>query len=149
MKIKQFEDKNLAQYSYAILNDDKKQIALIDPARNPDPYYNFAKENGAEIVAVIETHPHADFVSSHLEIHNSRGAKIYASKLMKATFPFEEFDEGNILEIGEIKLKALNTPGHSPDSICILLEHEGKNKALFSGDTLFIGDCGCFNVVRF
>ncbi len=142
MKIKQFEDKNLAQYSYAILSDGKKQIALIDPARNPDPYYNFAKENGAEIIAVIETHPHADFVSSHLEIHNSRGAIIYASKLMKATFPFEEFDEGNILEIGEIKLKALNTPGHSPDSICILLEHEGKDKALFSGDTLFIGDCG-------
>jgi len=142
MKIKQFEDKNLSQYSYAILCDDTKQIALIDPSRNPDPYYNFAKENGAEIIAVIETHPHADFVSSHLEIHNSRGAIIYASKLMKATFPFEEFDEGNILEIGEIKLKALNTPGHSPDSICILLEHEGKDKALFSGDTLFIGDCG-------
>jgi len=142
MKTKQFEDKNLAQYSYAILSEDTKQIALIDPARNPTAYYNFAKENEAEIIAVIETHPHADFVSSHLEIHNTTGAKIYGSKLMKAAYPIEEFDEGDIFDFGEIKLKAINTPGHSPDSICILLEHEGKNKAVFSGDTLFIGDCG-------
>lgn len=142
MKIKQFEDKNLSHYSYAILSECERKVVLIDPARNPEPYYDFAKQNEAEIIAVIETHPHADFVSSHLEIHRKTGAKIYASKIMKAGFPVMEFDEGSVLEFGKIKLKSLNTPGHSPDSISIVLEHKGKNKAVFTGDTLFIGDCG-------
>src|SRR5436190_24306291 len=67
--IHQFEDKGLAHYSYAILSEG--EIALIDPARDPQPYYDFAEQNDARIVAVIETHPHADFVSSHLEIASS------------------------------------------------------------------------------
>lgn len=142
MKIKQFEDKYLAQYSYAVLSECEKKVVLIDPARNPEPYFRFAEENDAEIIGVIETHPHADFVSSHLEIHRTTGAKIYGSKLIKAYYPVTEFDEGDTIEFGKIKLKALNTPGHSPDSISIVLEHEGKDKAVFTGDTLFIGDCG-------
>lgn len=142
MKIQQFEDSNLAQYSYAVLSECAKQVILIDPSRNPKQYYRFAAEHGAEIIGVIETHPHADFVSSHLEVHEHTGAKIYASKRIRATFPVTEFDEGQVLEFGKIKLKALNTPGHSPDSISIVLEHEGKDKAVFTGDTLFIGDCG-------
>ena len=142
MKIKQFEDKHLAQYGYAILSECEKQIVLIDPARNPAEYYQYAEENDARIIGVILTHPHADFVSSHLEVHEHSGAKIYASKRIQATFPVTEFDEGQVLEFGKIKLKALNTPGHSPDSISIVLEHEGKDKAVFTGDTLFIGDCG-------
>ncbi len=68
MQIKQFEDKNLAHYSYALLSDCEKKIVLIDPARNPQPYLDFAKENHAVITGIIETHPHADFVSSHLEL---------------------------------------------------------------------------------
>jgi len=142
MKIEQFEDKNLAHYSYAILSECALEIVLIDPARNPKPYYDFAQENGAKIIAVIETHPHADFVSSHLQIQQETGAKIYASKLMNPGYAFEAFDEGGVLEMGKVKLKALNTPGHSPDSISIVLEHEGADKAVFTGDTLFIGDCG-------
>ena len=142
MKIEQFEDKNLAHYSYAILSECALEIVLIDPARNPKPYYDFAQENGAKIIAVIETHSHADFVSSHLQIQQETGAKIYASKLMNPHYAFEAFDEGGVLEMGKVKLKALNTPGHSPDSISIVLEHEGADKAVFTGDTLFIGDCG-------
>lgn len=142
MHIKQFEDKNLAHYSYAIMSDCEKKIILIDPARNPQQYIDFANENKAEIIAVIETHPHADFVSSHLELHETLGANIYVSKLAGALYPHQTFDEGQTLQIGKIKLSALNTPGHSPDSISILLEHNGKQKAVFTGDTLFIGDCG-------
>ncbi len=142
MQIKQFEDKNLSHYSYAIVSDCEKKIILIDPARDPKPYYDFAREQGAWITGVIETHPHADFVSSHLEIHNTKGATIYASKLVNASYPHQSFDEGNVIEFGKIKLTVLNTPGHSPDSICIVLEHDGKQKAVFTGDTLFIGDCG-------
>ena len=142
MQIKQFEDKNLSHYSYAILSDCEKKIILIDPARNTQQYFDYAKENDAQITGVIETHPHADFVSSHLELHEVTGAIIYTSKLVDALYPHQSFDEGQSFQLGKIKLSALNTPGHSPDSISIVLEHDGKQKAVFTGDTLFIGDCG-------
>ncbi|WP_299762675.1 rhodanese-like domain-containing protein [uncultured Pontibacter sp.] len=142
MKIKQFEDKGLAHYAYAILSESAKEVILIDPARDPQPYYSYAKEHNAKIVGVIETHPHADFVSSHMEIHQKTGATIYTHSMVGADYPHKAFDEGAELQLGEVKLKSLHTPGHSPDSISIVLEHEGKDKAVFTGDTLFIGDVG-------
>lgn len=142
MKIEQFEDKNLSHYSYAILSECNREVVLIDPARDPQPYYDFAHAHEAKIIGVIETHPHADFVSSHLQINQQTGAKIFASKLMNPDFSFIAFDEGAAVEFGKVKLKAMNTPGHSPDSISVVLEHNGKDKAVFTGDTLFIGDCG-------
>lgn len=140
MKIEQFEDKNLSHYSYAILSEG--EMVLIDPARDPEPYYEFARGNRAKIIAVIETHPHADFVSGHLQIHQETGAKIYVSKIMDPSFSYESFDEGEVLQFGEVKLKSVNTPGHSPDSVSVILEYEQQDKAVFTGDTLFIGDCG-------
>ena len=142
MQIKQFEDKNLSHYSYAVLSECEKKIILIDPARNTKQYFDYAKENDAQITGIIETHPHADFVSSHLEFHQTTGATIYTSKDVHALYPHQAFDEGQNIQLGKIKLTALNTPGHSPDSISILLEYEEKQKAVFTGDTLFIGDCG-------
>jgi hydroxyacylglutathione hydrolase len=142
MKVKQFEDKNLSHYSYAILSECNHEIVLIDPARDPQPYYDFAHEHGAKIIAVIETHPHADFVSSHLQIHQQTGAKIFASKLISPEYSYISFDDGDVVEFGKVKLRAMNTPGHSPDSISVVLKHDGKDKAVFTGDTLFIGDCG-------
>lgn len=142
MKIEQFYDKNLSHYSYAILSECKLEMVLIDPARDPQPYYDFAQAHQAKIIGVIETHPHADFVSSHLQIHQQRGAKIFVSEKMSPDFSFVAFDEGAVIEFGKIKLKAINTPGHSPDSISVVLEHNGIDKAVFTGDTLFIGDCG-------
>lgn len=140
--IQQFEDKYLAHYSYAILDEVVKQIVLIDPARNPKQYIEFAKQHEAKIIGVIETHPHADFISSHLEIHKEIGATIYNHSLTGVSYPFTPFDDGAHLSFGALKLKSLHTPGHSPDSISIVLEHKGKNIAVFTGDTLFIGDCG-------
>lgn len=142
MQIRQFEDTNLSHYSYAILSEHEKKIILIDPARNTRPYVDYAKENDAKIIGVIETHPHADFISSHQEFHQLTGSTIYTSKLVNAFYPHQTFDEGQSIQLGNIKLSAINTPGHSPDSISILLEYEGKQKAVFTGDTLFIGDCG-------
>ncbi len=142
MKIKQFEDKGLVHYSYAILSECANEIVLVDPARDPQPYYDFAEANNAKIIGVIETHPHADFVSSHLEIAQKTGATIYTHSLVGADYPHQAFDEGAELQFGKIKLKSLHTPGHSPDGISIVLEHEGKDKAVFTGDTLFIGDVG-------
>ncbi len=117
-------------------------MVLVDPGRDPQPYYTYAEENNAKIVGVIETHPHADFVSSHLEISQKTGATIYTHSMVGADYPHQAFDEGAELQIGKIKLRSLHTPGHSPDSISIVLEHDGKDKAVFTGDTLFIGDVG-------
>jgi hydroxyacylglutathione hydrolase len=141
MLINQFYDKGLAHASYAIIHDGK--MIVIDPARDPKPYYEFARLHEADIVGVIETHPHADFVSSHLEIHQATGATIYVSKLTGAEYPHQTFDDGDVIQLDDIKLKAINTPGHSPDSICILLQDEdGNDQAIFTGDTLFVGDVG-------
>ena len=140
MVIKQFEDKPLAHYSYAILSDG--QVALVDPSRDPRPYYRFAEENNAKITTVFETHPHADFVSGHLQIHQETGATIYASKLVGASYPHQTFDEGDRLDLGDTEIWALNTPGHSPDSISIIAKDAEGTHAMFSGDTLFIGDVG-------
>jgi hydroxyacylglutathione hydrolase len=141
MIIHQFYDKGLAHASYAIVRLGK--MVVIDPARDPQPYYEFADFHDAEIIGIIETHPHADFVSSHLEIHQKTGATIYVSKLLGAEYPHETFDDGDIIYLADIKLKALNTPGHSPDSICVLvIDEDGKEQAIFTGDTLFVGDVG-------
>lgn len=142
MKIQQWEDKGLAQFSYAVLSECEKQIVLIDPARNPQPYLDYAEQQGARIIGIIETHPHADFVSSHLELHQRTDATIYVSAKVGADYPHQAFDEGASIGLGKIRFYPLNTPGHSPDSISIVLEHEGAPKAVFTGDTLFIGDCG-------
>jgi hydroxyacylglutathione hydrolase len=142
MDIQQWEDKNLAQFSYAILSDCEKKLVLIDPSRNPEQYLEYAKKNEAEIIGIIETHPHADFVSSHLELSQLTGAPVYVSKLVNVSYPHKTFDEGDAIAFGKIRLTPLNTPGHSPDSISIVVEHDGKQKAVFTGDTLFIGDCG-------
>ncbi len=115
---------------------------LIDPARNPQPYYDYARAHDARIVAVIETHPHADFVSSHLEIAQTTGAVIRVSKLLGADYAHEGFDEGDAFSVGQLTFRALNTPGHSPDSISIVLSRAGQDVAVFTGDTLFIGDVG-------
>lgn len=139
MTIKQFEYKPLSHYSYAIVSDGK--MAVIDPERDASGYYAFAKANNATIIAVIETHPHADFVSSHLEIHKETGATIYNSAKLGADYDHKGFDDGDTITIGTVRLQARNTPGHSADSITVVATH-GDKTVLFTGDTLFIGDVG-------
>lgn len=116
-------------------------MALVDPERDPIQYYKFAEDNNAQIVAVFETHPHADFVSSHLQIHKETGATIYCSKKTGADYPHKSFDDGGSVLIGKVNFSARNTPGHSPDSITIIAT-DNKKTALFTGDFLFVGDIG-------
>ena len=142
MKIEQFEDPGLAHFSYAILSECARAIVLVDPARDPQPYYDFAAAHDAKIVAVLETHPHADFVSSHLEIAQHTGAVIRVSKLLGAEYAHEAFDEGDAFTVGKLTFRALNTPGHSPDSVSTVLSRAGRDVAVFTGDTLLIGDVG-------
>jgi glyoxylase-like metal-dependent hydrolase (beta-lactamase superfamily II)/rhodanese-related sulfurtransferase len=139
MNVIQFEDKPLAHYSYAIIS--KGKMALVDPSRNPKPYYKLAEKHNAKIVAVFETHPHADFVSCHLQIHKETEATIYVSKLVGANYPHKTFDDGDKFNLGDVTFSAINTPGHSPDSITIIAKDK-EDYAMFSGDTLFIGDVG-------
>lgn len=140
MNIIQFQDKPLAHYSYAIISNN--EMAIVDPARDPKPYYKLAEKHEARIIAIFETHPHADFVSSHLQLHKETGATIYVSKLVGANYPHQTFDDGDSIALGNITFKAINTPGHSPDSITIIAEDDKNNHAMFTGDTLFIGDVG-------
>ena len=107
MQIKQWEDKNLAQFSYGILSDREKKVTLIDPSRNPQLYLDYAKEHDAEIIGIFETHPHADFISSHLEFHQTTGATIYASSMVDAGYPHKAFRRRQF--IGVWKNKAIST----------------------------------------
>ncbi len=142
MLIHQFEDRFLSHFSYAIVHGN--EMVLIDPSRNPQPYYDFATRQSAKIIAVIETHLHADFVSSHVEIANTTGASIFMHPSAQPEFPFHPFDDDtDEIALGNYLLKAIHTPGHSPDSICILLKDErGNPTTVFTGDTLFVGDVG-------
>lgn len=141
MKILQFKNDGLAHFSYAIISDN--EIALVDPSRNPKQYLDLIPTHEAKITAVIETHPHADFVSCHAEIAKATNAKIYTSKLSNPSYTYTGFDDGDTIKLGSSTLVAMNTPGHSPDSISILAKDENKKPiAVFSGDTLFIGNCG-------
>ncbi len=141
MEIIQFYDEALSHASYGIVSGN--EMAVIDPERNPSKYLEASGKHNANIVAIIETHPHADFVSSHLELSDKTGAKIYVSSIYQPHFKHETFDEGDELKIGSILLKAVNTPGHSPDSISVIITDEfKKDHAIASGDTVFVGDVG-------
>ncbi len=118
-------------------------MVVVDPSRNPMPYYIFAEQNNAEIVGVIETHPHADFISSHCQISQETGATIYVSRLLGAEYPHKSFDDGDTFVVNGVVFSAINTPGHSPDSICIHVDDKhSDDEALFTGDTLFVGNVG-------
>src|SRR6056297_3919178 len=105
MDIQQFYDEGLAHASYAIHSNGK--VALVDPGRDPKQYEDYAKSKNAEITAVFETHPHADFVSSHLEMHEQHGAIIYVSKMVGDEYPHKAFDEGDVVEHGDVSFHAL------------------------------------------
>ncbi|MEQ8707334.1 MAG: MBL fold metallo-hydrolase [Phaeodactylibacter sp.] len=141
MHIHQFYDEGLAHASYAIIDNGK--MALVDPARDPQPYISYAKKHAADIVAVFETHPHADFASSHLEFHQTFGTIVYVHPDMGVTYPHQALSDQETVELGNLKIQALDTPGHSPDHNSYLLyDMNGKPHAIFTGDSLFIGDVG-------
>ena len=141
MKIEQIYTGCLAQGAYYIESDG--EAAVIDPLREVDPYIEKAKRNNAKIKFVFETHFHADFVSGHLDLSKKTGAKIIFGPTAKPGFEAIIADDGDLFKIGKITIEVLHTPGHTMESSCFLLRNEGgKTVALFSGDTLFIGDVG-------
>lgn len=115
--------------------------AVVDPKRDVDDYLAAAARRGVAIRAIFETHPHADFVSGHVELSERSGAPIYVSKRAPVSYTRTPLHDRQSVEIGPLQVTALETPGHSPDSLSLLVEGEGR-RSLFSGDTLFVGDVG-------
>lgn len=141
MIIEQIYTGCLAQGAYYI--ESNGEAAIIDPLREVRPYIQRAEKSGAKIKYVLETHFHADFVSGHLDLARESGAKIVYGSNAKPDFDFYAAKDGEILQLGGAKIKVLHTPGHTMESTCFLVSDEqGKETALFSGDTLFIGDVG-------
>ncbi|MGB3778042.1 MAG: MBL fold metallo-hydrolase [Tunicatimonas sp.] len=141
MEVKQFYDQALAHGSYAIVSDGK--VALVDPGRDPQPYLDFAQEHDGKIVAVFETHPHADFTSSHREFYEKYKATIYINSRVGVSYPHQIMDDGDEVRIGQVTLRALFTPGHSPDhNTYLLLDEAGHPHSVYTGDSLFVGDVG-------
>jgi glyoxylase-like metal-dependent hydrolase (beta-lactamase superfamily II)/rhodanese-related sulfurtransferase len=141
MKIEQIYTGCLAQGAYYI--ESEGQVAIIDPLRETDPYIEMAKKNGAEIKYIFETHFHADFVSGHVDLANKTGATIVFGPNAVTEYDIHSAVDGEVLKLGKLTLKVLHTPGHTLESTCYLLSDEnGKDIAIFTGDTLFIGDVG-------
>ena len=142
MKVEQIYTGCLAQGAYYI--ESNGEAAIIDPLREVQPYLNMAEKRGAKIKYIFETHFHADFVSGHVDLAKKTGAPIvYGPTTMKTGFDALIGKDGQVFEIGKAKIKLIHTPGHTMESSCyLLIDEEGKEKAIFTGDTLFIGDVG-------
>ena len=141
MKIEQIYTGCLAQGAYYIMSEG--EVAIIDPLREVDPYIQKANLDKAKIKYVLETHFHADFVSGHLDLAKKTGAKIVYGPTAAPAFDFYSAKDNEEILLGKVKIKVLHTPGHTMESTSyLLIDEKGKEVALFSGDTLFIGDVG-------
>lgn len=141
MTIEQIYTGCLAQGAYYI--ESKGEVAIIDPLREVQPYIDKANAQNAKIKYIFETHFHADFVSGHVTLAQKTGAVIVFGPNANPTYDAHVAQDGEVFRLGDITITALHTPGHTMESTCYLLKDEnGKDHALFSGDTLFLGDVG-------
>src|ERR1700680_2903250 len=146
MIFKQFYLSCLAHASYLIGDEATSTAAVVDPQRDTDQYIAFAAEHALQIKHVFLTHLHADFVAGHLELRDRVGANIYLGAAAKATYAFTPLRDGDMLELGRVRFKVLETPGHTPESISIVVydlnASDTQPHGVLTGDTLFIGDVG-------
>ena len=146
MILKQFYLPCLAHASYVIGDEATGTAAVVDPQRDTDQYLAFAAEHGLAIKHVFLTHLHADFIAGHLELRDRAGAAICLGAAARAQYPFTPFHDGDILEFGRVRMKVLETPGHTPESISIVIYDLNTSAtqphAVLTGDTMFIGDVG-------
>jgi len=146
MILKQYYLGCLAHASYLIADEQAGEAAVIDPQRDVDQYVADARELGCAIGHVFLTHFHADFLAGHLELRDRESATIHLGARASAEYAFESVGDGTTVKVGAVRLVGLETPGHSPESISILVfdpEHgEDVPNAVLTGDNLFIGDVG-------
>ncbi|KGN97249.1 beta-lactamase [Porphyromonas gingivicanis] len=141
MKIEQIYTGCLAQGAYYIVS--KGEAAIIDPLREIGPYVERLQRDGVQLKYILETHFHADFVSGHLDLSRATGAQIIYGPTAQPQFDAIVAEDNQTFPLGAVQIKVLHTPGHTLESSCFLLiDEEGKETALFSGDTLFLGDVG-------
>jgi glyoxylase-like metal-dependent hydrolase (beta-lactamase superfamily II) len=141
MFIKQLYTGCISEAAYYI--ESEGEVAIIDPLRDIDEYVALAKERNAGIKYIFETHFHADFVSGHLDLSKQTGAPIIYGPGAKTNFTIHSSKDGEIFKLGKLSIEVLHTPGHTIESSCFLLRDENdKPHAIFTGDTLFVGDVG-------
>lgn len=141
MYIEQLYTNCLAEAAYYI--ESEGEVAIIDPIRETEPYTELAKKRNATIKYIFETHFHADFVSGHIDLANKVGAPIIYGPKAKTNYKTYTAADGEEFKLGKLTLKVLHTPGHTPESSCfLLLDENEKEHAVFTGDTLFVGDVG-------
>ena len=141
MFIKQFYTNCLSEAAYYI--ESEGEVAIIDPLRDIDAYLELAAERNAKIKYIFETHFHADFVSGHLDLSKQTGAPIIYGPNAKTQYQIHSAKDGEILPLGKLSIEVIHTPGHTLESSCYLLKDENnKPHAIFTGDTLFVGDVG-------
>lgn len=145
MILKQFYLNCLAHASYLIGDEASGTACVVDPQRDIDQYLTFAHGHGLTIKHVILTHFHADFIAGHLELRDSTGARIYLGRVAQAEYAFTPLGDGDRIGMGQVSLEALETPGHTAESISILVFDAAGGAApaaVLTGDTLFVGDVG-------
>src|SRR3979411_482776 len=146
MILQQFYLNCLAHASYLIGDERTHTAAVVDPQRDIEQYLAFADAHGLRIAHVFLTHLHADFVAGHLELRDRMGATIYLGAAAKAKYAFTALRDNDVVEFGRVRLEVRETPGHTPESISILVydlrASETRAYAVLTGDTLFIGDVG-------
>ena len=141
MKIEQIYTQCLAEAAYYI--ESNGEVAIVDPLREVQPYIDLAEKNGAKIKYVLETHFHADFVSGHLDLARKTGATIVFGPTATPNFEAHVASDGELLQLGNIQIKVLHTPGHTMESSTFLvIDENGKDHSIYTGDTLFLGDVG-------
>jgi glyoxylase-like metal-dependent hydrolase (beta-lactamase superfamily II)/rhodanese-related sulfurtransferase len=146
MILKHFYLNCLAHGSYLIGDEDTGLAAVVDPQRDIGQYLTFAVQHQLEIAHVFLTHFHADFLAGHLELREATGATIYLGAAARAEYPFTPLHDGDVVEFGRVRLQAIETPGHTPESISLTVfdldRSETEPQAVLTGDTLFVGDVG-------
>ena len=146
MILEQFYLNCLAHASYLIGDERSGAAAVVDPQRDIDRYVAFAAEHGLRIDHVVLTHFHADFVAGHLELRDRTGAAIHLGARAQAEYPFHPLADGDVIDLGGVTLEALETPGHTAESISLVVHDRAKDPsrpyAVLTGDTLFVGDVG-------
>jgi len=141
MNIEQIYTGCLAQGAYYITSNG--EAAIIDPLREIEPYLERLKRDSVKLKYIFETHFHADFVSGHLDLSKATGAPIVYGPNAQSDFEAIVAEDGQLFQVGNLKIKALHTPGHTMESTTyLLIDENGKDHAIFSGDTLFLGDVG-------
>jgi hydroxyacylglutathione hydrolase len=145
MFTQQFFVEGLGCASYLVGCEQAGQAAVIDPDRDIQKYLQAAEQRGVQVTHILETHLHADHVSGNLELAGRTGATVYLHEAAQAAFEHQPLKDGDVLEIGNVRLKVLHTPGHTPESITLLVSDQTRSSQpwlALTGDTLFVGDIG-------